>query len=140
MNAIAAEEHLKSCELELQRRADGTLVVGLKGSWCIGANLPSDAEVNTALAGQPAVQDLKFDAERLSGWDRGLVTFLVQVPQHSILSGGFDRATQQKLVHGNWLRTIAWSARGLLVLWMIGQVILQLSGVSDLGQPSGAGV
>jgi phospholipid/cholesterol/gamma-HCH transport system permease protein len=82
MSAIAAEEHLDSCELDLERPADGTLVVGLKGSWRIGAGLPSDAEVGAALAGSPPVRNLKFDAERLSGWDSGLVTFLVQVINH----------------------------------------------------------
>ncbi len=45
-------------------------------------------------------------------------TMFLQVPQHGILSAGFDAAAHQFLVSSNWLRTIAWSLRGALVLWM----------------------
>lgn len=47
------------------------------------------------------------------------LTFLVQVPQHTALSAGFDVRTQERLVAGNWWRTAAWTARGMLVLWMV---------------------
>jgi hypothetical protein len=47
-----------------------------------------------------------------------LSTVLVQVPCHNLLCQGFDPYVHQRLVGTNWLRTIAWSARGLLVLWM----------------------
>ena len=47
-----------------------------------------------------------------------LSTMFLQVPQHNILSAGFDAAAHQFLVNSNWLRTIAWSLRGGLALWM----------------------
>ena len=47
-----------------------------------------------------------------------LSTALVQVPCHNLLSKGFDVAVHERLVATNWVRTIAWSSRGLLVLWM----------------------
>ncbi len=47
-----------------------------------------------------------------------LSTMFLQVPQHDILSSGFDATAHQILVDSNWLRTIAWSLRGALVLWM----------------------
>ncbi len=47
-----------------------------------------------------------------------LSTALVQVPCHNSLSQGFDPAVHQRLVRTNWIRTAAWSLRGLLVLWM----------------------
>jgi len=47
-----------------------------------------------------------------------LSTALVQVPCHNLLSQGFDPVVHQRLVGTNWMRTVAWSARGLLVLWM----------------------
>jgi hypothetical protein len=47
-----------------------------------------------------------------------LSTALVQVPCHKRLSQGFDAATHRRLVGTNWIRTVAWSLRGLLVLWM----------------------
>ena len=52
-----------------------------------------------------------------------LSTALIQVPQHDVLSFGFDANAHQTLVTSNWLRTIAWSARGLLVLWMLARVM-----------------
>jgi hypothetical protein len=45
-------------------------------------------------------------------------TMFLQVPQHNILSAGFDATAHQFLVSSNWLRTVAWSLRGGLVLWM----------------------
>jgi hypothetical protein len=42
-------------------------------------------------------------------------TFLVQVPLHGKLGQGFDAAAHRRLVRSNWIRTIAWTARGLLV-------------------------
>ncbi len=48
-----------------------------------------------------------------------LSTALLQVPCHEILSRGFDTAVHQRLVSTNWIRTVAWSLRALLVLWMV---------------------
>jgi hypothetical protein len=47
-----------------------------------------------------------------------LSTAFLQVPCHEALAGGFDPAVHQRLVWTNWVRTAAWSLRGLLVLWM----------------------
>lgn len=47
-----------------------------------------------------------------------LSTFLLQAPRHRQLAAGFDAASHRRLVAGNWIRTAAWSLRGLLVLWM----------------------
>ncbi len=46
-------------------------------------------------------------------------TFLFQVPQHETLASGFDSSAQGFLVLSNWIRTVAWSIRGGLVLWMM---------------------
>ncbi len=48
-----------------------------------------------------------------------LSTFLLQVPLHEKLAAGFSADVQQRLVLTNWTRTIAWTLRGALVLWMI---------------------
>lgn len=45
-----------------------------------------------------------------------LSTALLQVPAHGALEGGFDVAVHRRLVRSNWIRTVLWSARGLLVL------------------------
>lgn len=47
-----------------------------------------------------------------------LSTWLLQVPRHRELASRFEPATHRRLVATNWLRTAAWSLRGVLVLWM----------------------
>ena len=46
-------------------------------------------------------------------------TFLLQVPLHEKLAGSFDADVQQRLILTNWLRTAAWTLRGVLILWMV---------------------
>ncbi len=48
-----------------------------------------------------------------------LSTAALQVPRHRELSEGFDASAHRSLVVTNWLRTVAWSLRGLLLLWMV---------------------
>jgi len=45
-------------------------------------------------------------------------TAWLQVPCHELLSQCFDAAAQQRLVVTNWVRTFAWSARAVLLLWL----------------------
>ncbi len=52
-----------------------------------------------------------------------LSTAILQMPRHRALAPGFDPAPHRSLVLSNWLRTAAWTARGVLVLWMIWQAI-----------------
>ena len=46
-------------------------------------------------------------------------TFLVQVPLHEQLSAGWDAAAHQRLVASNWVRTVLWTARAILVAAML---------------------
>ena len=46
-------------------------------------------------------------------------TAAVQVPCHGKLARGFDAKTLRILVSSNWIRTIAWSARGALMAWLL---------------------
>lgn len=50
-------------------------------------------------------------------------TFLLQVPRHAELAGGFDEVAHRSLVVTNWVRTVAWTLRGGLALWMIARVM-----------------
>ncbi|MEM9411116.1 MAG: hypothetical protein AAGA30_08390, partial [Planctomycetota bacterium] len=50
-------------------------------------------------------------------------TALLQVPCHGQLMDGFVSKTHHQLVWTNWIRTIAWSLRGLLVTWILIQAI-----------------
>jgi uncharacterized membrane protein len=46
-------------------------------------------------------------------------TAFLQVPQHNILSQGFNETAYNLLVSSNWLRTFAWTARsGLVIYWL----------------------
>lgn len=45
-----------------------------------------------------------------------IVTFSLSVPQHKILANGFDHQAWKMLVDTNWLRTLAWIARGYILL------------------------
>ncbi|MBB5036860.1 hypothetical protein [Prosthecobacter dejongeii] len=48
-----------------------------------------------------------------------LATFLIQVPIHDQLTEfGWSESVIQKLVRTNWLRTVAWTVRGLLLAWI----------------------
>jgi len=49
-----------------------------------------------------------------------LSTALLQVPQHEILTRGFVADAHRFLVTSNWIRTVAWTIRGVLVLMMLG--------------------
>jgi hypothetical protein len=66
---------------------------------------PSYARLNTALLGVI--------------W---LSTFALQGPYHTRLIRKFDPAIHQSLVRTNWIRTATWTARGILLLWMLGKV------------------
>ena len=46
-------------------------------------------------------------------------TFFLQVPQHSVLASGFNARAHAFLVSSNWLRTLAWTARSALLLYLL---------------------
>ncbi len=52
-----------------------------------------------------------------------LMTGLVNAPQHGALSMGFNADTHTALVASNWVRTLAWVARSLLVCAMVWAMI-----------------
>lgn len=51
-------------------------------------------------------------------------TFTLQVPLHNRLSEGYDKQAITALVTGNWLRTLIWSLRGLLVLYAMAVIMM----------------
>lgn len=88
---------------------------------------PMLAEAGTALLLIP----LRPEGVPLAAAALGLVlvgsiwasTALLQVPRHNAFARGFDGPAWRALVATNWVRTAAWSARGLLVLWMAAQAL-----------------
>jgi hypothetical protein len=47
------------------------------------------------------------------------VTFLISVPHHLQLSERFSIEALNGLVQSNWIRTVAWSVRACLSLWLL---------------------
>jgi hypothetical protein len=45
-----------------------------------------------------------------------LSTFFLQVPCHNRLSAGYDADIHRRLVTSNWIRTVIWTARLLLLI------------------------
>lgn len=50
-------------------------------------------------------------------------TFLLQVPQHAKLIVAFDEKAIRKLVRTNWIRTILWSFKSVLALYLINSTL-----------------
>ncbi|MEO0474224.1 MAG: hypothetical protein AAF206_31745 [Bacteroidota bacterium] len=48
-----------------------------------------------------------------------LSTFFLQVPLHGQISQGFDLAAIKRLVSTNWIRTILWSLRAGILLYLV---------------------
>jgi len=57
----------------------------------------------------------------ISGMLLGIIwasTFLLQVPIHRTLLSGWNSQAHHRLVASNWIRTIAWTGRSLLLVWL----------------------
>ena len=82
----------------------------------VGAPMLAEAALATLLIidptihGQPTLAWLGFGFLMLI-W---ISTAVFEVPQHHILSNGFDRRAYRRLVNSNWMRTILWTARGII--------------------------
>jgi hypothetical protein len=50
-------------------------------------------------------------------------TALASVPAHNVLASGFEASAHQALVATNWLRTLVWSAHGLIVLAQLASLL-----------------
>jgi phospholipid/cholesterol/gamma-HCH transport system permease protein len=66
-------------ELRFSRPTDDTLLIQFAGNWEIGQILPSFDQVKQQVESGPPVQHLTFDTHDLTGWDSGLLTFLIKI-------------------------------------------------------------
>lgn len=51
-----------------------------------------------------------------------LSTFLFQVTQHQKLSVRFSKKIIQGLIHSNWIRTLLWTAKGIVMILMTNEL------------------
>lgn len=52
-------------------------------------------------------------------------TAFLQVPCHGELARGYQDVYQRRLVASNWIRTIGWTLRTILVLWILFTVLAE---------------
>jgi hypothetical protein len=50
-----------------------------------------------------------------------LATAILAVPRHGELGAGFDEEVHARLVRSSWVRTVAWSAHGIVVAVLLAQ-------------------
>ena len=75
-----ADSDIEEDRLALERRNDGSLVVRLNGRWTFQEGLPDMRAVDRA-TNAPSPERLTYDATGLTGWDSGLLTFLVEIEE-----------------------------------------------------------
>jgi phospholipid/cholesterol/gamma-HCH transport system permease protein len=75
----ATEARTEDCTLGYSRPADGTLVLELRGSWTLQGHPPSADEVRKRIESESTVQKLDFDTRDVTGWDSGLLVFVLNV-------------------------------------------------------------
>lgn len=46
-------------------------------------------------------------------------TFCLQIPQHAELAHGFSMKNIKRLIQTHWIRTVAWTLRSLILLWLL---------------------
>ncbi len=67
------------CKINFDRPRDDTLIVRITGSCKIGEDLPLAGDVQGQISSDSGIRRITFDTHELSGWDSGLLTFLIKV-------------------------------------------------------------
>ncbi len=47
-----------------------------------------------------------------------VVTLVWYMPAYSVLAKGYNEATIRRLMAWNWVRTLCWTARSIIMLWI----------------------
>jgi hypothetical protein len=104
----------------------------LVGEPCFASYEPAHARLTTFVVGPVMVVEALAATLLLALSPRPLVflsallllviwlsTALLQVPRHNRLAQGFDARAHRFLVRTNWIRTVAWTLRSLLSVYML---------------------
>lgn len=93
--------------------------------WVVALPMLVEAVTSVVLVWKPPSQNLELAC--WAGLSMVIViwvsTTLLQVPRHNALATGFDSKAHRGLVLSNWIRTVAWSLRGVLVLVLVNQTV-----------------
>ena len=103
-------------ELVGYHAAHTRLITPLVGPLMLGELLAALAFVLTPTTGTPPW--LPWVGLGLVALCWGTTVFF-SVPQHEVLARGFDVQAWERLTSTNWLRTGAWTLRGVLLLWVV---------------------
>ena len=92
INAIA-DDIDQTSEINTDRQAKDTLCLRLKGSWKIGARFPSADDIQKKIASTGGIRRIGFNTDDLTGWDSGLLTFLIKISDNCSRNNiDFDKA------------------------------------------------
>jgi phospholipid/cholesterol/gamma-HCH transport system permease protein len=78
---VSSVEQYKEQGSVAVERTDATLVVRLSGAWHLQHDLPSPAVVLNELKTATAPKRVSYDTSRLTNWDSGLISFIVQTSE-----------------------------------------------------------
>jgi len=67
-----------TAELYIAPEADNAFRIRMSGDWKLGNDLPSTDGISEWLQASPVVKNVSFDAGGLTGWDSGLLAFLIK--------------------------------------------------------------
>jgi phospholipid/cholesterol/gamma-HCH transport system permease protein len=76
---VVSDTALQKAELTLLRLPDAILEVRLSGEWKLGRQLPQGEEFRRQIESAGTVSRIAFDTQAMTGWDSGLITFLVHI-------------------------------------------------------------
>ena len=76
---VASDTVLQKVELSLIRLADSTLTMSLAGEWKLGRQLPQAEGLKSRIESTGTVSRITFDTKAMTGWDSGLITFLISI-------------------------------------------------------------
>ena len=77
-----SEDTAPTGEISTDLQGKDTLRLQLKGSWKIGARFPSADAVQKQIASTGGIRRIGFNTEDLTGWDSGLLTFLIKISDY----------------------------------------------------------
>ena len=69
-------------ELDLSQPTHDVLLISFSGSWKMGNALPPADKVLREMEASSTIRRIAFDTQNLTGWDSGLLAFLVKVFDH----------------------------------------------------------
>jgi len=76
---VVSDRVLQKAELTLLRLPDATLTVRLSGEWKLGRQLSRGEEFRRQIESADAVSRITFDTQAMTGWDSGLIIFLMRI-------------------------------------------------------------